>query len=241
MTSAQITQDFLRKSYSQLFGVHYPDIRYIQQDRPHLYNLFLKIIALVILLIALPLLTALPVYPILYILTMYDFNGAEAFSSGVGSMNIWWIVILYVYYIYGAFYFGMGFYGFVALFMGLTPLFVILSWYYASPVSIHDILAGTYNSIMKTQPFSTNGIGFTVMRCAADTNIRLVEAGSTDAVAEGITSLFGIGISGVAILLLVCLILISAFFVYWSSLTIQSHQLKQDANVRVRIQSNNAT
>jgi hypothetical protein len=243
MTTAQITQDFLRKSYSQLFGTHYPDILYVQLDRPHNYNLFLKFIALGILLLVIPILSVIPIYPLLYILVMYDFDGAQAFSSGVGSMNIWWLLILYIYYIFGIQYFGStGFYSYIGIFMGLTPIFLILSWYYAVPVSIHDVFAGTYNSIMKTQPFMQNGIGFSTMRCAGDTNSRLLEFVGQDGVAGGFTDVFGIGFSGITIVMLVCLILISGFFVYWSSLTIQNHQLKRREDINVRIHStHNAT
>lgn len=238
MTTVQITQDLLRKSYSQLFGTHYPDILYVQRDRPHNYNLFLKIIALIILFVVMPILTVMPIYPLLYILVMYDFDGAQAFSSSAGSMNLWWILILYAYYIYGAVYFkSVGFYSYISLFMGMTPIFLLLSWYYAAPVSIHDTIAGIYNSLMKTQPFMKNGIGFTSMRCAADTNLRLVELGGSEMTGSGYSDLFGIGFSGITIIILVSLILISGFFVFWSSLTIQKQQLKRNDNVKVRIQS----
>lgn len=226
----------IKRSYDQLFGQHYPDILYIQRDRPHNYNLFLKIIAFFILLVVVPLLTILPIYPILYILMSYNFNGSEAFSSGVGKMNIYWIVLLYIYYITSIGLSSNGSVGYIGLFMGLTPIMLFLSWYYASPVSVHDTIAGAYNSLMGKSPFVRGGIAFTTMRCPGDTMARVEGCISTgEQTGSGLGNFFGIGISGAIILFLSCLLILSLLALWWSPVLVGERKLKQESNVKYMI------
>lgn len=217
-----MSQNLIKNSYDQLFGSHYPDILYVQRDRPHNYNLFLKIIAFFVLLAIVPILTILPIYPILYILLSYNFNGSEAFSSGVGKMNVLWIILLYLYYITSVstnkrstdF---AGSFGYIGMFMSLTPIMLFLSWYYASPVSIHDTIAGTYNSLMGKSPFVRGGIGFTTMRCPTDTIARINGCKNVgEQTGNGLGEFFGIGLSGALIMVLVGLLLTMLLALWWS-------------------------
>lgn len=217
-----MSQNLIKRSYDQLFGSHYPDILYVQRDRPHNYNLLLKIIAFFVLLSIAPILSLIPIYPLLYILLSYNFDGSEAFSSGVGRMNVIWIIILYLYYITSvstnkkATDFA-GSFGYIGLFMGLTPVMLYMSWYYASPVSIHDTIAGTYNSLMGKSPFVRGGIGFTTMRCTGDTIARIDGCKTIgEQTGNGLSDFFGIGISGAIILILSGLLMMSLVALWWS-------------------------
>lgn len=238
MAGAGITQEAIKTSYTQLFGRHFPDILYYQRDRPHYYNLFLKGIALVVLLIAVPILTLLPIYPLLYILLMYGFDGSAAFSSGTGRMNVLWIVVLYFYYIFGFSKMSSkssggdlgGSIGFNGLFMGLTPILLFLTWFYAAPVSIHDTLASTFNGLTGSSPFLRGGIGFTNMRCAGDVVSRIETlaggGGGVEQVGKGlvedITGIFGgIGLSGLTIIVLLSLVVGGLLFLFWARYYIQ--------------------
>lgn len=229
MAGAGITQEAIKTSYTQLFGRHFPDILYYQRDRPHYYNLFLKGIALVVLFITVPVLTLLPIYPLLYILLMYSFDGAAAFSSGTGRMNVLWIVVLYFYYIFGFSKMSGkssggdlgGSIGFTSLFMGLTPILLFLTWFYAAPVSIHDTLASTFNGLTGASPFLRGGIGFTNMRCAEDVVARIESLAGGGQVGGGlmedIGGLFGgIGLSGLAIIALLSLVVGGLLFLFWA-------------------------
>lgn len=222
-----LTQESLKTSYNQLFGRHYPDILYVQADRPHNYNLLLKIVALLILLVVIPILTLLPIYPLLYILMMYNFDGTAAFSSGTGRMNVFWIGLLYFYYIFGFTKMNknssgadfIGSIGFNSLFMGLTPIFILLTWYYASPVSIHDTIAATYNSLTGGLPFLRGGIGFTNMRCPGDV-LQQVEllGGNIDQIGggmgDGLLSSLG-GLSGILMIVLMGIIIGGILLLFW--------------------------
>jgi hypothetical protein len=239
-----MSQNLIKRSYDQLFGEHYPDILYYQRDRPHNYNLFLKIIAFFVLLAIVPILTMIPIYPILYILLSYNFNGTEAFSSGVGRMNILWIIVLYVYYITSvstnkrAEDFA-GSFGYIGMFMGLTPIMLYLSWYYASPVSIHDTIAGAYNSLMGKSPFMRGGIAFTNMRCAGDTASKIQGSISIEHTGGGmLPDFFGIGFSG-AIILILSGILMTFILLLWM---FPSHVSKLNSSNRItlQVQQNNA-
>jgi hypothetical protein len=240
MAGAGITQEAIKTSYTQLFGRHFPDILYYQRDRPHYYNLFLKGIALVILFIAVPILTLLPIYPILYILLMYSFDGSAAFSSGTGRMNVLWIVALYFYYIFGFSKMSGkssgadlgGSIGFSSMFMGLTPILLFLTWFYAAPVSIHDTIASTFNGLTGASPFLRGGIGFTNMRCAGDVVSRIESlsggggGGGVEQVGGGlvedIQGVFGgIGLSGLAIIALLSLVVGGLLFLFWARFLIQ--------------------
>lgn len=237
-----VSQDAIRKSYDQLFGTHYPDILYVQRDRPHNYNLFLKIVALLILFVVTPIISLIPIYPVLYILLVYGFNGSDAFSSGVGKMNILWIVILYVYYI-TSFTSSrrtediLGSFGFVGLFMALTPIMLYMSWYYATPVSIHDSIAGAYNSLMGKHPFVRGGVAFTTMKCPTDTNIRIEGCMSAgEQVGKGLDlPLFGIGFSWVMIFALLSLVLIGLFGLLWTSSLSRQSKLKQQNKYKLKL------
>ena len=248
MSGAGITQEAIKTSYTQLFGRHFPDILYYQRDRPHYYNLFLKGIALVVLFIAVPILTLLPIYPLLYILLMYGFDGSAAFSSGTGRMNVLWIVVLYFYYIFGFSKMSSkssggdigGSIGFNGLFMGLTPILLFLTWFYAAPVSIHDTLASTFNGLTGSSPFLRGGIGFTNMRCAGDVVSRIETlAGGGEQVGKGlvedITSIFGgIGLSGLTIIVLLSLVIGGLLFLFWARYYIQrtaSDEVGGDDNI----------
>ena len=239
MSGAGITQEAIKTSYTQLFGRHFPDILYYQRDRPHYYNLFLKGIALVVLFIAVPILTLLPIYPLLYILLMYSFDGAAAFSSGTGRMNVLWIVTLYFYYIFGFSKMSAkssgadlgGSIGFNSLFMGLTPILLFLTWFYAAPVSIHDTLASTFNGLTGASPFLRGGIGFTNMRCAGDVVSRIESlaggGGGVEQVGGGLvedlSGIFGgIGLSGLAIVVLLSITIGGLLFLFWARFYIQS-------------------
>lgn len=217
-----MSQNLIKRSYDQLFGSHYPDILYVQRDRPHNYNLFLKIIAFFVLLSVSPILSLLPIYPLLYILLSYNFDGSEAFSSGVGRMNVIWIIVLYLYYITSVstnkkttdF---AGSFGYIGLFMGLTPIMLFMSWYYAAPVSIHDTIAGTYNSLMGKSPFVRGGIGFTTMRCPSDTIARIDGCKTVgEQTGSGLSDFFGIGLSGAIIVILSGLLIMLLVALYWS-------------------------
>jgi hypothetical protein len=239
MSGAGITQEAIKTSYTQLFGRHFPDILYYQRDRPHYYNLFLKGIALVVLIVAVPILTLLPIYPLLYILLMYSFDGTAAFSSGTGRMNVLWIVVLYFYYIFGFSKMSGkssggdlgGSIGFTSLFMGLTPILLFLTWFYAAPVSIHDTLASTFNGLTGASPFLRGGIGFTNMRCAGDVVSRIESlagggAGGIEQVGGGliedIGGIFGgIGLSGLAIIALLSLVVGGLLFLFWARFYIE--------------------
>lgn len=248
MSGAGITQEAIKTSYTQLFGRHFPDILYYQRDRPHYYNLFLKGIALVVLFIAVPILTLLPIYPLLYILLMYGFDGSAAFSSGTGRMNVLWIVVLYFYYIFGFSKMSSkssggdigGSIGFNGLFMGLTPILLFLTWFYAAPVSIHDTLASTFNGLTGSSPFLRGGIGFTNMRCAGDVVSRIETlAGGGEQVGKGlvedITSIFGgIELSGLTIIVLLSLVIGGLLFLFWARYYIQrtaSDEVGGDDNI----------
>lgn len=240
-----VSQDAIRKSYDQLFGTHYPDILYVQRDRPHNYNLFLKIISLFILFAVTPIISLIPIYPVLYILLSYGFNGSEAFSSGVGKMNILWIVILYIYYITS---FAssrrtediLGSFGFVGLFMALTPIMLYMSWYYAAPVSIHDTMAGAYNSLMGKNPFVRGGIAFTSMKCPTDTSVRIegcITGGGQ--IGKGIkTPIFGFGFSWAIIFGLLSLVLLGLFGLLWTSATIRKNKLKSNTTLKLKLYKN---
>ena len=217
-----MSQNLIKRSYDQLFGSHYPDILYLQRDRPHNYNLFLKIIAFFVLLSVSPILTLLPIYPLLYILLSYNFDGSEAFSSGVGRMNVLWIIILYLYYITSISINKSpadigGSFGYIGIFMSLTPIMLFMSWYYAAPVSIHDTIAGTYNTLTGKSPLVRGGIGFTTMRCPGDTVARIDGCKTVgEQTANGLGDFFGIGLSGAIILILVGLLIIALVALWWS-------------------------
>lgn len=227
----------IKDSYDQLFRPIYPDIMYVQPDRPHNYNLFLKIIALVVLLAVSPLLTMLPVYPLLYVLMSYNFNGSEAFASGVGKMNVIWVVLLYVYYIssvalnnkredaYGSI-------GYISVFMGLTPILLFLSWYYAAPVSVHDTIASSYNTLMGKSPFVRGGIGYTSMR-GPDTVINQIETLRGGQIGGGIGDFFGIGISGAIMVFLGSLIILTLLGLWWIPYHHEDTELNQDIKARI--------
>lgn len=234
-----MNQNLIKRSYDQLFGSHYPDILYLQRDRPHNYNLLLKVIAFFVLLTVSPVLTLLPIYPILYILLSYSFNGGEAFSSGVGRMNVMWIILLYIYYITSIttnkrpteF---AGSFGYIGMFMALTPIMLFLSWYYASPVSIHDTIAGTYNSFMGKSPFVRGGIAFTNMRCPGDTMARIDGCKTMEQIGSGLASdFFGIGLSGAIILILTGLLVISILALWWSPVITNERELKPSNPLRL--------
>lgn len=248
---AGITQETIKNSYTQLFGRHFPDILYYQRDRPHYYNLFLKGVALVIIIIAIPILTLLPIYPILYILMMYSFDGNAAFASGTGRMNVLWIAVLYFYYIFGFSKMSAkssgsdigGSIGFNSLFMGLTPILLILTWFYAAPVSIHDTIASTFNTLTGASPFLRGGIGFTNMRCAGDVVSRIEslagasveQVGGGSGIMETIGGVFGgIGLSGLAIIMMMMIViggLVGLFWIryYENKIENEDYKLKQQA------------
>lgn len=229
-----MSQNTIKRSYDQLFGQHYPDILYIQRDRPHNYNLFLKMIALIVLIVLLPILTVLPIYPILYILMSYNFDGSEAFSSGVGRMNVIWIISLYIYYISSV---SSNSFGYVGIFMGLTPIMLLLSWYYASPVSIHDTIAGTYNSLMGKNPFVRGGIAFTSMRCPGDTLSRLDGCKTVEQIGSGYMSdFFGIGLSGAFMIIIGALLIITLFVLWRYPVSTDVKELKQNERHRILLQ-----
>jgi len=225
-----MSQNLIKRSYDQLFGSHYPDILYLQRDRPHNYNLFLKVIAFFVLLSVSPILSVLPIYPILYILLSYNFDGSEAFSSGVGRMNVIWIIVLYLYYITSLSTNKQvtdiaGSFGYIGIFMSLTPVMLFLSWYYASPVSIHDTIAGTYNSLMGKSPFVRGGVGFTTMRCPADTVARIDGCKTVgEQVGTGLNDFFGIGLSGAVILILAGLLIVALFALWWSPVLMSENE-----------------
>ena len=88
MSFEKIGEEAVRNSYTQLFAEQIPEILFYQRDRPHYFNLFLKGIGLILLLVVTPILTLLPVYPFLYILLLNRFNPSTAFGGGTGKMNL---------------------------------------------------------------------------------------------------------------------------------------------------------
>jgi len=148
-------------------------------------------------------------------------------------MNVLWIAVLYFYYIFGfskmsskssGADFG-GSIGFNSLFMGLTPILIFLTWFYAAPVSVHDTIASTFNTLTGASPFLRGGIGFTNMRCTGDVVARIESlatggGGVAEQVGGGLMddvgSIFGgVGLSGLAIIVLVTIIVSGLLFLFW--------------------------
>lgn len=227
-----IGEEAIRNSYTQLFAEQIPEILFYQRDRPHYFNLFLKGIALIIVLSVAPVLSLLPIYPFLYVLLLHKFNPSSAFGGGTGRLNLYWIAILYVFYIFSAGKFvggvssgtsnttnTVGSSGFVGIMMGLTPVMLLLTWYYAMPVSVHDAIASMYNSMMGKEMFETGWIPYSYVRCPTDVISRLEKlgAGGGGQMGGGISSMtfFGIGLSGTAIFILAMLLITMIFAYMW--------------------------
>jgi hypothetical protein len=234
-----IGEEAIRDSYTQLFAEQIPEILFYQRDRPHYFNLFLKGIALVVVLSVAPVLTLLPIYPFLYVLLLHKFNPSSAFGGGTGRLNLYWIAILYVFYIFSAGKFvggvssgtsnatnTVGSSGFVGIMMGLTPVMLLLTWYYAMPVSVHDAIASMYNSMMGKGMFETGWIPYSYVRCPTDVISRLEKLGAGSGgggsggggqVGGGLSSMtfFGMGLSGTAIFILAMLLITMIFAYMW--------------------------
>lgn len=68
---------------------------------------------------------------------------------------------------------------FIGMFMGLTPIVLLLTWWYAMPTTVHDIFVEMYNGIYGSHPMLPGGIAYSSMRCPGDVQTRLVESTSS--------------------------------------------------------------
>jgi len=133
-------------------------------------------------------LTILPLYPFLSVLLTNNFHLSKSFGGGTGTMNLYWIGLLYLFYIFhmsntiggasngtGSVADGTGGGIYIGLFMSLTPIALLLTWYYAMPVTIHNAFVEIYNSIYGTHPLLSGGVAYSTMRCPTDVQTRLAE------------------------------------------------------------------
>lgn len=239
-----ISPGLLERSYNQLFSEQIPEVLFYQRDRPHYYNLLLKIIILFILLsFTLPL-TVLPVFPFLSILLNNNFDIGKALGGGVGKMNLHWIGFLYFYYLYlttntftgsGGIHDSVGGGIFISTFMLLTPISILLTWYYAQPVSIHDFFSKIYNSASGIHPLMKGGIAFSNMRCPSDTITRLEELGAPQSggVRMDKFNIFGFGISDLMVVILIGILLTLLIIYIYSLRCLDNEDDKLNTNLKV--------
>lgn len=231
----RVGEEAIRNSYTQLFAEQIPEFLFYQRDRPHYFNLLIKIIALFILLALIPILTILPIYPFLYVLLINNFNTNSAFGGSSGKINLYWIGALYLFYIFnmGSLFGGKtsgtatkvaGGSAFVGLMMGITPLMVLLTWWYAMPVSIHDAVASIYNSVFDKMPFSKGWISYSHTHCPGDVNARLISCGDPMSGSGLDLTLFGIGLSGSGLVVLstiLIMMIVAYIWILWKSRQIE--------------------
>jgi len=182
-----VSPDLMKRSYSLLFTENIPEVLFYQRDRPHYYNLMLKMIGLMVLLAVIVPLTILPIYPLISVLLTNNFSVSDSFAGGSGTMNLRWMGLLYLFYIFhmgntlgtsqgsGSTTDSVGGGIYVALFMSLTPIALLMTWYYAMPVTIHDAIVEIYNSIFRKHPLLPGGIAYSTMRCPMDVQTRIAE------------------------------------------------------------------
>ena len=92
--------ELFKNSYNLLFTEQIPEVLFYQRDRPHYYNLLLKLIAFFILMAVIVPLTILPLYPFISVLLTNNFRLSQAFGGSTGTMNLYWIGLLYLFYIF---------------------------------------------------------------------------------------------------------------------------------------------
>lgn len=222
-----------KNSYDLLFTEQIPEVLFYQRDRPHYYNLMLKLIALAILMAVIVPLSILPLYPFISVLLTNNFSLSKTFGGGTGTMNLYWIGVLYLFYIFhmsntiggvtsgtGSVADGTGGGIYVGLFMALTPIALLMTWYYAMPVTIHNAFVEIYNSIYGTHPFLSGGVAYSTMRCPGDVQTRLAECRkATVAEGSGIGGSFqilGMGFTEMVITGLIGVILSLVIVYVWS-------------------------
>jgi hypothetical protein len=223
--------DILKKSYTLLFAEQIPEVLFYQRDRPHYYNLLLKLIALCILLAVMVPLTLLPIYPFLSVFLANNFSVSNSFSGGAGKMNLYWIGLMYIFYI---FHMGNTVSGttngtssvtdntgsgiYLASFMGLTPIALLLTWYYAMPVTIHDGFIDIYNNIYETHPLLAGGIPYSSMKCPSDVQTRLMNSRGSSMSGSGDSfQILGMGFTELIIAGLIGVVLSLVVVYIWSS------------------------
>lgn len=204
-------------SYRNIFRFQIPELLAEKSDRFHLYDLAIKILIGFILLAITPLLTFLPIYPILYLFITYKFDILQPFSGSVGNMNTQWLYYIYGYLILGVLGLRTGmdftFYGmFATAFFAFTPIFIFLVWWYAEPVSIHDIIANLFNERRNILPFANGGVAYSTMRCPADVNSQLQDLTSQSGsgyFSDSLRKAFGLSTTGTIVLILTGLLFIA--------------------------------
>ena len=180
--------ELFKNSYDLLFTEQIPEVLFYQRDRPHYYNLMLKLIALFILMAIIVPITIIPLYPVLSVLLTHNFKLSSSFGGSTGKMNLYWIGILYLFYIFhmgntiGGVSSGSGSLSdntgggiYIGLFTSLTPIALLLTWYYAMPTTIHNAFVQIYNSIYELHPLLSGGVAYNTMRCPSDVQTRLAE------------------------------------------------------------------
>jgi len=199
-------------------------------------------------------LTILPLYPFISVLLTNNFRLSKTFGGGTGTMNLYWIGLVYLFYIFhmgntiggasngtsnvadGA---GGGIY--IGLFMALTPIALLLTWYYAMPMTIHNVFVEIYNSIYGTHPLLSGGVAYSTMRCPSDVQTRLAEclkAPSTEGGGIGDSfKIMGMGIADMAITGLIGIVLTLVVAYAWSyrlDITNDIHKLNTDKHMNKR-------
>jgi hypothetical protein len=247
--------ELFKNSYNLLFTEQIPEVLFYQRDRPHYYNLVLKLIALLILIAVIVPLTILPVYPFISVLLTNNFRLSKTFGGGTGTMNLHWIGLLYLFYIFhmtntiggassgsGSVSDGAGGGIYIGLFMALTPIALLLTWYYAMPVTIHNAFVEIYNSIYGTHPLLPGGIAYSTMRCPSDVQTRLAECLKAPATEGGgigdAFNIMGMGLTDMIIVALVGIVLTLVIAYVWSyrldTLTNDTLKLNTDERRNVR-------
>jgi hypothetical protein len=203
-------------SYRNIFRFHVPELLAEKADRFHLYDFFIKLIIGFIFLIITPLITFLPIYPILYLFITYQFNIQTPFSGKIGEMNSSWVLYIYAYLILGGLGLQSGlditfFTMFTMIFFLLTPIMITLLWWYAEPVSIHDLLASFINEQRDLLPFSNGGIAYSTMRCPGDvlSQLQTLTSQQGSGYIDSLKNVFGLSTTGIIVIILTGLLFIA--------------------------------
>jgi hypothetical protein len=227
-------------SYRNIFRFQIPELLAEKADRFHLYDFVIKLLIGFLFLIITPLITILPIYPILYLFITHKFSIQSALSGKIGEMNVNWLYLLYAYLILGIIGLQSGlditFYSmFTSVFFILTPIMIALLWWYAEPVSIHDIFANIINEQRNVLPFANGGIAYSTMRCPADVNSHLESLTSQQGSGylDSLKQVFGLSTSGIFILALTGLLFITtiifilSMYIYPDNTRESNHKLNE--------------
>jgi hypothetical protein len=206
-------------SYRNIFRFQVPELLAEKADRFHLYDFVIKLIIGFIFLIITPLLSFLPIYPLLYLFITYQFDFQKPFSGKIGEMNSSWLLYLYAYLIFGGLGISSGldvtFYSmFASIFFLLTPIMVVLLWWYAEPVSIHDVLASIFNEQRNILPFGTGGVAYSTMRCPSDVmgQLETLTSQQGSGYLDSLRNVFGLSTTGLIVIILTGLLFIATMF-----------------------------